>query len=206
MGAPGEFENRETQSQDWQISAPGRDVAGGVLPGGNSGVGVPGYPVEVVSTYPILPLNATEFDAFTADPVDLLVPGSSGLAGVAQITYMPPAGYVSVLRKISWNVDQPKRYFFLKGNMGIATLFINGIANDAMRNVIIADSGEFDVHIIIPLNSTVTIKFDFSANYGTVAGTIFGAGSNKFVSRCHMRIYGHQLFSRGLPSNFEVGS
>lgn len=202
--AAGEFENRELQSSDllFSIAPKGNDVGTGSLPGGASGNNVPSYPVEVVSTYPVIPLNAKEFDVETSDLLDSLFSGPSAVPGVAQLSFTPPPGYVAVIKMISWNVN-PRRFFL--SNLGSALLTINGIASDAIANVVIADAGIFSTHIIIPEDSTVIFKADFSGTYGTVTGTKYTM-NNVYASRCHMRMYGHLLFSRGLPANFEIGS
>lgn len=202
MDNPQEFVNRESQSDDISISPNGIGVSSANVPGGNSGVGVPGYPVEVVSTYPVVPLNAKEVEFEFSDPVDSAFAGASGKFGLAHLTYAPPPGYVLVIKKISWNI-YPRRWFL--SNFGLASLMINGIVNDAVRSVNISDSGKFDLHVIAPLNSIITFNADFTGTYGLIAGTSYGTNSH-YSSQCHMRLYGHLLFSRGLPANFEIGS
>ncbi len=204
MATDQDFVDRINDQQQEDLSLPPKStgVSGGSMPGGASGLNVPGYPVEVVSTYPVIPLNAIEFETETSDPVDLTFPGAGGVVGVAQMSYTPPPGYVAVIKEISWNI-YPRRWFL--SNLGYATLMINGIANNSVKNVQIFDSGKFNLHVISPQNSTIVFTANFAANYGTVTGTQYTA-NNYYGSQCHMRMYGHLLFSRGLPANFEIGS
>lgn len=203
--ATGEFEDRERQSNEYIVSPRGSDVPRINLPRGSSGIDVPGYTVDVTSTFDTRPINAyDENDSGYAD-ANVAVGNATYAIDVNNVvtcvyTYTIPISYIFVLRNYQislMNVSGGLTNFYPTGSYGDAlptlTIAVNGSYVKQHNLMTFKNGVEYVCHYVVPQNSVLTITAIADQN-------IF----NYLAFQAAIR--GNLLLSRQYPANLEVGS
>lgn len=192
------------------------------VPAESGGLGVPSsspkYDVGVKSVFQTLPINAVEFNYSNKDGTfshgSTGIVGSTGFistqlydsnfaAGNAGLAFDSDPGYITIIKKITWNVS-PKRFFYQNINQNYLNIYVGGVIVSAGNNVAIRDSGNIDSNIICPENTRVQVLFNFNSTYGQIAPSLLL--TKNLTPFCNIIVYGYKLLSRGLPAPFEIGS
>jgi len=201
------IERQDTLGQDlYRVPSPviSPDVRPGDYPG-MTGENVPKFGTHVQSVYDIRPINAHDFIVRT-----VLSGSGEGGTSTRMLLAKMPAGYVGVLREISWrllDVDgNPRPLYPLTGtsdiNVSIGVektsdlfqLTDNVFDGDPLTSAVFTLSGSADkqkTHLIIPEFAFMTVLFSGLMN-----------GTDLIEVEC----YGNILLNRGYPAAWEIGS